>query len=155
MQLHLKDGNKIIDTVEAGSWVTLPDGSMLSPAVAGWSNGDYSLVEVPPPPAPTPEEALQAERAGMQLSFAQMIIGLVAEQWITQADGEGWLAGILPPTVIATIHLLPQAHQFAAKAKATRPSYVARLDPLVEMMALAQKRSPAEIDAFFRTYATA
>lgn len=152
--LHMKIKDQVVGTIPSGGWATFPDGTTVSPAVAGWSSRDYSLVEVPPPPAPTPEEVLQAERAGMQLSFAQMIIGLVAEQWITQADGEGWLAGILPPTVIATIHLLPQAHQFAAKAKATRPSYVARLDPLVEMMALAQKRTPAEIDAFFRTYAT-
>lgn len=107
----------------------------------------------PEVPTLTPEQQLEMERSTMQLSFAQMVIGAVAEGWITQADGEGWLAGVLPPTVLSTISLLQPEHQFAARAKASRPSYVARLDPLVGMMALAQGRSPAEIDAFFRTYA--
>ena len=93
-------------------------------------------------------------RAGMTLSFSQLLIGLVTEGWITEADGEGWLSGTLPPTVIATINLLPAENRFAAKARAARPSTVVRTDPLVEMMAMAQGRSPAEVDNFFRTYAT-
>ena len=42
--------------------------------------------------------------------------------------------------------------QFAAKVRATSPSVVLRNDPLVEMMALAQGRTAAELDAFFTTY---
>ena len=99
-------------------------------------------------------KALEAERAALQLSFAQLVIGLVSENWISEADGEGWLAGTLPGTVLATINLLPADQRFAAKAKATRPSFVARMDPLVGMMAKAQGRSDDEIDAFFRKYAT-
>lgn len=99
------------------------------------------------------QELLAAERDRMTLSFAQLMIGLVAEGWLAQADAEGWLAGTLPPQVLATINLLPVENQFPAKARATRPSEILRSDPLVNMMALAQGRSPEEIDTFFRTYA--
>jgi hypothetical protein len=87
------------------------------------------------------------------MSFAQMLIGLVTEQWITEADGNGWLVGVLPPSVEATINLVPADQRFAARARATRPSEVLRLDPLVQMMALAQNRSPEEVDDFFARYA--
>lgn len=93
-----------------------------------------------------------AKRQNMRLSFAQLMIGLVSEQWITQEEGEAWLQGILPPSVLATINLIPVEHQFAAKAKASRPSEVLRTDPLVEMMALAQGRTAEELDAFFVAY---
>jgi len=154
LQLIDKNG-QVVSTVAAGGWFDLPDGSKVSPAEEGWTNGEYSLTAEPAPPEPTPEELLQAERENMRLSFPQLLIGLVTENWITQADGEIWLTGVLPPTVIATINLLPEAQQFAAKAKATRPSYIARLDPLVGLMAMAQGRSDVEVDTFFRTYVTA
>jgi len=88
------------------------------------------------------------------MSFAQLMIGLVAEQWITEEDGRLWLTGTLPPQVISTISLIPAEQRFAATAKATRPSVVNRADPLVQMMALAQGRSDAELDDFFRAYAS-
>lgn len=98
--------------------------------------------------------ANRAPRSSMTLSFSQLLIGLVAEGWITEADGEGWLAGTLPPAVLATINLIPAENRFAAKTRALRPSYVARLDPLVVMMAMAQGRTEEEIDNFFLTYAS-
>jgi hypothetical protein len=150
--LNLMQDGQVISTVAEGGWLSLPSGDVVSPAADGWTDGVYSLVAVPPDPEPTPEELLQAERAGMRLSFSQMLIGLVTENWISEADGEVWLSGTLPPTVLATINLLPESQRFAAKAKAARPSYVDRLDPLVGMMAMAQGRSDAEVDAFFRTY---
>lgn len=108
-----------------------------------------------PPPPPTPEEeaaALAAERAAMRLTFAQLLIGLVTEAWITQAEGEAWLAGTLPLAVTNLIATLPTNEQFIAKAHALRPSEVVRLDPLVASMGAAQGKTMEEIDTFFRTY---
>lgn len=92
-------------------------------------------------------------RGAMTLTFAQLLIGLVAEGWISEGEGEGWLAGTLPDAVIAVIGTLPQQAQFAAKARAARPSIVARLDPLVIALAAAQGKSASQLDSFFTTYA--
>ena len=97
--------------------------------------------------------ALEAERAGLKLSFAQLLIGLVTEKWITEANGEGWLTGTLPAAVTAVIDTLPPEHRFAAKARALRPSEVLRADPLVAAMGAAAGKKEAEIDDFFRAYA--
>ena len=88
------------------------------------------------------------------LSFAQLLIGLVTEEWITEAEGGGWLVGTLPDPVLAVIATLPSNQQFAAKARAIRPSVIVRADPLVAALAAAEGKSSADIDAFFSTYAT-
>lgn len=95
------------------------------------------------------------KRERMKLTFAQLLIGLVAEGWITQAEGEAWLAGSLPGPALAVIGTLPEQMQFAAKARALRPSEVIRLDPLVSALAAAQGKTPEQIDTFFMTYAAA
>lgn len=98
---------------------------------------------------PTAEEL----RISMSLSFAQLLIGLVTEGWITEAEGEAWLTGTLPAAVLSLIATLPAGQQFAAKARATAPSEVLRLDPLVASLGAAQGKTEAELDAFFTTYA--
>lgn len=152
--LNLKQNGTTLFAVPEGGWFNLPDGRNISPAEDGWTDGEYSLELIPPPPAPTPEEILAAERANMRLSFAQLMIGLVTEQWITEAEGDGWLSGTLPGTVLTVISSLPAEQRFAAKARALRPSEVVRNDPLVSAMGAAAGRAPPEIDAFFRTYAS-
>jgi hypothetical protein len=92
-------------------------------------------------------------RAAMQLSFAQMLIGLVTEAWITEAEGEAWLTGAVPAAVSALIGTLPANQRFAAKARAVRPSVVLRTDPLVIALATMQGKAAEELDAFFTTYA--
>jgi hypothetical protein len=87
------------------------------------------------------------------LSFAQLLIGLVNEQWISEADGDGWLSGTLPNAVLSVISTLPEDQRFAAKARALRPSEVLRNDPLVSAMGTAVGKTEAEIDTFFQTYA--
>ena len=87
------------------------------------------------------------------LSFPQLLIGLVAEQWITEADGEAWLAGTLPAAVLEVISSLPTEMQFPAKARALRPSVIVRADPLVAALAAYEGKTPEELDEFFLTYA--
>lgn len=95
----------------------------------------------------------EAARAALKLSFAQLMVGLVTEQWITQAEGEAWLAGTLPTAVLTIIGTLPVEQQFAVKARAIRPSEVLRNDPLVASLGAAAGKTPEELDDFFRTYA--
>lgn len=87
------------------------------------------------------------------LTFAQLLIGLVTEQWITEVEGEAWLAGTLPAAVLTVINTLPAEQRFIAKARATRPSEVLRSDPLVQALGAAENKTPAELDIFFQTYA--
>ncbi len=87
------------------------------------------------------------------ITFAQLLIGLVTEAWITEADGEAWLSGTLPDPVLALIATLPVEQRFAAKARAIAPSEVLRADPLVQALGTAQGKTSEELDEFFRTYA--
>jgi hypothetical protein len=93
------------------------------------------------PPAPIPQTA--------QMTFAQLLIGLVTEGWITEAEGDAWLAGTPPAPVLALIAQLPQGQRFAAKARAVRPSVVLLSDPLVQALGAMQGRN---LPAFFNTY---
>jgi hypothetical protein len=89
------------------------------------------------------------------ITFAQLLIGLVTEGWITEAEGEAWLEGRLPGSVQALIGTLPKDQRFAAKARAIRPSAVLRSDPLVGLLAAAQGKTQEQLDAFFITYGAA
>lgn len=100
-------------------------------------------------PAPDPVE----QRAWMVLTFTQLLIGLDTEGWLTTAEADAWLDGTLPAPVLALIASLPANQQFAARARAKRPSVVERLNPLVIGLAAATGRTDAELDAFFTTYA--
>ncbi len=94
-------------------------------------------------PEPVPES----------ITFAQLLIGLVMEGWITQPEGEAWLIGTLPSAVETLIASLPTNQQFIARALATRPSAIYRADSLVAALASAEGKTESEIDDFFRTYA--
>lgn len=108
---------------------SVPDGVTIEPADAV--------------PEPVPES----------ITFAQLLIGLVTEAWITQPEGEAWLLGTLPSAVETLITSLPTNQQFIARARATRPSAIYRADSLVAALAYAEGKSATEIDDFFRTYA--
>lgn len=129
-------------TIDGVEW-SIPDDpgnrhwQMVQDAIAAGA----SVTVEQPPAAPTPD-----------LSFAQLLIGLVTEGWITEADGDGWLTGTLPAAVTAVIDTLPVEQRFAAKARALRPSAVLRADPLVAAMGAAAGKTSAEIDTFFTTY---
>lgn len=124
---------RITPTLEDGKWVET------------WEVSDATAEEV--------AQRTLERRAGMHLSFAQLLIGLVTEAWIAELEGEAWLAGSLPLPVALVIDSLPVGQRFAAKARALRPSEVLRSDPLVSAMGAAAGKTDAEIDAFFITYA--
>lgn len=139
---------------EAIEPIEAPAGATVVPQRPGpayvWSAGDWQLDETLA--AQIAADQLAVQRAAMRLSFAQLLIGLVTETWITEAEGEAWLAGTLPAAVLTTISALPAEQQFPAKARALRPSEVLRADPLVAALGAAEGKTPAEIDTFFTTY---
>lgn len=100
----------------------------------------------------TPEEIAEREAARPKLTFSQLLIGLVAEQWVTEAEGEAWLLGTLPAGVVALIGTLPLEQRFPARARATAPTVVYRDDPLVIALGASQGKTPEQLDAFFVAY---
>jgi hypothetical protein len=83
------------------------------------------------------------------LTFAQLLIALVSLGWITEAEGEAWLAGVLPAAVVALIDTLPQAERFAAKARAIRPSIIDPNDRLVNALCASRNMTEQEKLQFF------
>jgi hypothetical protein len=114
-------------TAEAGPGWTY-DGETFSPTVA-----------VTPVPA--------------SITFRQLLIGLVAEGWITEAEGDAWLIGTIPAAASALVASLPEGQRFAARASIIRPSVILRADPLVAALAAAESKTSAELDQFFIEYA--
>lgn len=129
--------------VPAGKPFRIIDVDDLPPADEWVWSDNGPIIAAPPSPTPVPAS----------ITFAQMLIGLVAEGWITEAEGEAWLMGTPPGGVLALIATLPTEQQFAAKARAIRPSEVLRADPLVQALGAAQGKTSEQLDDFFRTYA--
>lgn len=85
------------------------------------------------------------------LTFAQLMTGLVTEEWITEAEGDAWLDGNLPQPVLDLIDGFPVAQRFGVKARAKRFITADINDPLVVQMATLQDKVE-ELPAFFNTY---
>jgi hypothetical protein len=107
--------------------------------------GEQTTVEVPDFPLP-PSQAIT------QLTFAQLLTGLVADAWITEAEGDAWLVGVLPAPVLALIAQLPAGDRFPARARAIRPSVILLNDPMVQSLAVMQNKTPEQLAAFFNQY---
>lgn len=98
-----------------------------------------------PPIAAVPQQVIQ-------LSFSQLMIGLVAEAWITEAEGTDWLVGTLPAAVTVLIGSLPEEQRFAVRAKAARFTVAELNDPIVQALAAANGKEQWQLEAFFNTY---
>jgi hypothetical protein len=143
MQNIIKTANGYRATIDGMVW-DIPDdpNNRFRKAVQDAIDAGASVADAPLTALPVPQE----------VTFAQLLIGLVTEGWITEAQGDDWLAGKLPLPVVALIGALPEDRRFAAKARAARPSVVLRADPLVNALAAARGLTAEQLDAFFATY---
>jgi hypothetical protein len=106
--------------------------------------GEATQIEVADEPVIVPQT--------VSITFAQLLIGLEKEQWISEAEGDAWAVGTLPSAVMDLIAQLPADQRFAARTRARRPSVVLRNDPLVTALGALQGKTPAQLDVFFNTY---
>jgi len=98
MVLHLKDAGTLVSLVTEGGWVTLPNGDRMSPAVAGWSSGSYTLEEAPAAPEPAKAEIKAArvveERAQRDFILASVVDPVICNpfRWaaLTSAKQAEW-----------------------------------------------------------------
>jgi hypothetical protein len=139
---YAKFNENIVDVItfypDDSTWVQVPDD-----VYAGYireADGTFS------PPLQNNESLT------MSLTFSQMIIGLVSENWITQEEGIGWLQGILPSAFNAIIENVPEQDKISIIARALRPSIIIRDDPIVVMLASLQQKTPSDVDNFFKKY---
>lgn len=146
MRLVQIANGKIVNASIAAPGQAIPDGWIASTtAQIGWDVVDGEPV-APPPRSPEPQ-------AIPNISFSQLLIGLVSEGWITEAEGDAWANSTLPAAVADLINALPPQSRFAARSRAKRPSEVVRTDLLVNSLGAAQGKTAAELDAFFIKYA--
>jgi hypothetical protein len=118
-----------------------------------WQDVQDAIAAGEPVGTPPVQDALTVERESMELSFAQMLIGLEAEAWITTAEATAWLVNrVLPPPVVHVISQLPADQRFAATARAVAPSVVKRTNPLVDLLGAVASKTPTQIDQFFKDY---
>lgn len=121
--------------------VPAPGSHPLVELIVRQHNGEYIIESEPEKPVQPPSIP--------DITFAQLLIGLVQAGWITEAEGEAWLAGTLPAAVLGVIQGLPEGQRFAAKARALRPSLIERNDPLVAALAAQEGKTPSDVDQFF------
>ena len=86
------------------------------------------------------------------LSFAQLLIGLVCEGWLTESEADAWTDGVLPAAILALIATLPPEQQFAARTRARVRSEIIRTDALVQALGVIQGKTPEQLDQFFIKY---
>jgi hypothetical protein len=125
------------------------------PADTGAGFDVAALVAAIEAAGPVPDAPPIPAQQTTQITFAQLVIGLVAADWITEAEGDGWITGTLPPPVLALIAQRPAGQRFAARALALRPDVVRRSDQLITALGAALGKSSTQIDAFFNTYGAA
>ncbi|MDP1669638.1 hypothetical protein [Phaeovulum sp.] len=159
--LELRDNGKLVQMVAEGGWVTLPNGDRLSPALAGWSNGDgLSLVAAPEPTTeggalPLPEPTAEERRGALPaLSRRQVFIGLVASGLATAQEVLAISAsGTVPAVIEAAFAATPEPQQSYARITFAEFTVAQRLDPTTLLLQAAGGLSDAELDAFFVEFA--
>ena len=111
------------------------------------ASGEQQSVELSPEEVASHQATDQKDLP--ELSFAQMVSGLVYLGWITEAEGLAWIDGILPGDVEALIATLPVPVRFAWRARAARPTSILRQNPIVNALAAHKDKTPAQVDQFF------
>ena len=132
--LKLVKNGSFVALVRPGSTFTLPTGAVVSPAISGWSGGEYSLAPVPEvtAPEPTPEDVLAAEREAMVCSRFQAKAAL-------------HLAGLLPQVEAAIANADPLTQ--LAWAEAVEYS---RHSPAILALAGVLELTDEQVDDLFR-----
>lgn len=145
MRLVQIDGARVVNVSVAAEGQDVPDGWVQSDvAQIGWDVVDG--VPAPPPPEVKPISVAD-------LSFPQLLYGLVSEGWITAEEADAWLVQRqLPQRLDAVIAALPPTDQILAKARALQPTKIAFEDQMVQAIGAAEGKTEAEMAAFFTKY---
>ena len=93
--LNLIKDEVVIKLVVPGSQFSLPNGDVVSPAYAGWSNDEYALVERPPvPPTPPLPPTKEEQEANRRAAYTQESDPLFFMSQRGEATVEEWQAKV-------------------------------------------------------------
>ena len=136
--LHLLKDGEFVDTFVEGSKVTIDEIKVTySPAEAGWSHGEYSLVEAPPHPEPEPPTPEEVRATMRPLTARQFRLGLVG-------------GGVTLTQVDAAIAAIEDAQErTVAQIEWEYATQFNRLHPLVIQLGGAFGLTPEQIDTMW------
>lgn len=100
--LILKQNGTHLYEVAAGGWFKLPDGSMCSPAQAGWDNGEGLTIEAVPDPVPVPP-TLAEIRASASLPRLDFCLALLRLNILPMDECKSAARGEWPATFAAFV----------------------------------------------------
>jgi hypothetical protein len=101
------------------------------------------------------EPDIEAARARMRITRRQMILALVAVEWITPEEAlAAATSGAAPAALEALLAGMPAAEALAARITWAAMTEADRAHPLVAALGAARELTDAEIDAFFAFAAT-
>lgn len=88
--LDLMQNGKFVKSVQEGGQFTMPNGDIVSPAYAGWTNNSFTLLERQPPDPAAPTQAEQ--ETARQAAFAAEADPLFFQWQAGEATEVEWLA---------------------------------------------------------------
>lgn len=126
--------------------------------LARWTGEAWVIEDLPAPaedPAPTAEEVLAAERAGMVLTDIQFAMASASAAIMTFTEAEAWVArGELPALALAAIAALPAEAQPYARIRFAGARTIERLDPFMPALQAAASLTDEQVDDLFRAAAS-
>jgi hypothetical protein len=152
-------------------WVDLPNGSRVSPAVAGWEGEGFRILEAAPAAIPEGKTRVEASSHVVdgnvvreipvlgdipppqppdEISDRQFAQGLAVQGVITEAEAEEWVGpGTVPAALLAFVAQLPAADQFPARMLLRGATIFRRSHPLTATFSAANGWTDAQTDAFW------
>lgn len=119
----------------------LVNGNLVPLSDAEWAEYQDRLANPPPPPVPS------------TITPRQLILGAMADGWITAQEAEDWAMGnSLPGVVLNVINTLPEAERPAARITTLRMTEAERSNPLLIGVATSLGVDDAGLDNAFRTW---
>lgn len=153
--LHLKHKDEVISTVREGSRVRLPDGSFVMPARAGWTQGEYSIVDAPEAPAASPP-TLEEVRAATTLPRAEFADRAADAGYITDDEAEAWAGGTAIPEWVADAideaiadGAIDASERRSVRIAVLTQERIGRTDRLIPILAQAANLNDEQVDALF------
>lgn len=145
--LVLKRNGETVALIVDGGWLTLPDGRLVSPAVAGWSNEDGFALEVAEDVA-SPPQTIEQRRADAKMSRKEFCLRVKQLAILTPEEAVYAAQGNMP-SMFHDALVAAGVDAFEAEIIWATTAEVWRLDPLIEILSALPQIGVALADSIF------